>query len=70
MEIGKLIKCCLSYKEMSMAELADKLGVTQQNVSQRLKVGKFTTNELNKIAEKMGAEYHAYFLFPDGTKIE
>lgn len=70
MEIGKVIKCCLTYKDMSITDLAARLGVTQQNMSKRLITGKFTTNELHKIADELGAEYHSYFQFPDGTRFE
>lgn len=46
------------------------MGMSQQNISKRLKVGKFTQEELQEMAQVMGAKYHSYFEFPDGNKAE
>lgn len=52
-----------------MTELAHKLGTSQQNFSKRLKVGKFTQEELEEIAKALGATYISVFEFPNGNKI-
>ena len=54
---------------MSLTELAGKLGMSQQNLSKRLKVGKFTQEELEEIAKALGAKYVSSFEFPNGTRI-
>lgn len=53
-----------------MTELAIKLGMSQPNLSKRLRVGKFTQSELEEIGKALGAEYKSGFYFPDGDKIE
>ena len=54
---------------MSEAEIARKLGKSSQAFGQRIKTGKFTSSELEQIAEAMGAKFVCYFEFPDGEKV-
>lgn len=46
------------------------MGMSQSSISNRLKTGKFTQAELEKMASIMGCEYHSVFVFPDGNKAE
>lgn len=46
------------------------MGMSQQSISYRLKTGKFRQDELEKMAEIMGCEYHSVFTFPDGNRVE
>lgn len=55
---------------ITVTELGKRMGMSQQNISSRLKVGKFTQEELEKMAFIMGCEYHSYFEFPNGSKAE
>lgn len=64
------IRMALAYKGMSESELAKALGKTPQAFNQRMKTDKFSTEDLSKIAEIMGASYISQFSFPDGTKIQ
>ncbi len=50
-------------------EIASSFGISQQAFSQRLKTGKFTQEELEKIASVLDAEYVSYFKFKDGKEI-
>lgn len=54
----------------TITDLAKYMGVTQPTFSQRLKIGKFSQEELEKIGKFFGAEYRSGFYFPDGSKIE
>ena len=58
-----------TYSKTSEAELARRLETTSQAFGQRMKTGKFTSADLDKIAEALGAEFVCYFKFPDGTEI-
>lgn len=49
-------------------EIATAFGISQQAFSQRVKTGKFTQEELEKMAGIMGCKYVSCFLFPDGTQ--
>ena len=55
---------------ITVTELGAKMGMSQQSISYRLKTGKFRQDELEKMADIMGAKYHSYFEFPDGNKAE
>jgi len=69
MTIEKKINMALVYCGMTQAELAEKLGMTRSNLNQRIKRGSFKTDELEKIAEILGAKYNYTFEFEDGTRI-
>jgi DNA-binding Xre family transcriptional regulator len=66
---AKKIKMALAFKSKSESELARDLGTTPQAFNQRMKTDKFSTDELNRIAEILGCFYKSSFEFPDGTKI-
>lgn len=69
MNIEQKVNMALAYKGMSQAELARLIGMSPANFNKRLKVGKFSIDELQKIAEALGGNYIFGFEFPDGTKI-
>jgi len=69
MTISQKIKMALAYKGMSEADLARSVGTSPQAFNQRMKTGKFSTDEMNKIAEALEADYYFGFEFKDGTKI-
>lgn len=70
MDISKKIKTACTAAGIAEAELSRRIGSSPAALNQRLKTGKFSTPELEQIAAALGAEYHAFFVFPDGTKIE
>ena len=63
------IKMALAYKNISESELARQFGTSPQAFNQRMKTDKFSSADLVKIADILGAKYIAVFEFPDGTKI-
>ena len=67
--LQKKVKASCELAGMSLTELAEKLGMSQQNFSKRLKVGKFTQEELEEIANALGAKYISVFEFSNGTRI-
>ncbi len=69
MTLSQKIKMALAYKGMSEAELARSIGTSPSAFNQRMKTGKFSSDEMNKIAQALGAEYYFGFRFPDGTKV-
>lgn len=64
------IRVACEIAGINITELAKRFGTSQQNLSKRLKVGKFTKEELEKIGSILGATYKSGFYFPDGNKIE
>lgn len=69
MKSSQKIKMALAYKNMSESELARQFGITPQAFSQRLKRDKFSSADLDKIADILGAKWVTAFKFPDGAKV-
>lgn len=64
------IESACAMAGITITELGKQMGMSQPNFSSRLKVGKFTQEELEKMASIMGCEYHSFFQFPNGSKAE
>ncbi len=69
MDIPTKIRLAETYVKISEAELARRIGTTPQALSQRMKTGKFSSSDLEKIASALGGEFVCCFRFPDGTEI-
>lgn len=69
MEPSKQIRVALAYAELTQSQLASRLETTPQSLSQRLSKGLFTVRDMQKIAEAIGCEWEAHFVFPDGTRL-
>lgn len=69
MTIAQKIKMALAYKGMSEAELARTMGTSPSAFNQRMKTGKFSSEDLEQIATALEATYFFGFEFKDGTKV-
>jgi hypothetical protein len=69
MDISTKIKLAAKYAGISESELARRLGVSPQAFGQRLKTGKFSSADLERIGEALGATIAVNINFPDGTII-
>ena len=69
MDIVQKIELAATYTKTSQTAIASALNTTPQSWYNRKRVGKFTTEELEQIAEALGGKYVCYFEFEDGTKI-
>lgn len=69
MTTAQKLSMALSYKGISQAELARRIGTTPSNLNQKVKHNTLTKEELEKIAEVLGCTWRAEFNFPDGTVI-
>ena len=56
MTISQKIKMALAYKGMSEAELARAVGSSPSAFNQRMKTGKFSSEDMEKIAAALEAE--------------
>lgn len=70
MTIQQKIKAACVASNMTLTELGKEMGMSQASMSNRLKTGKFTQEEIENMAEILGCKYRSYFEFPDGTTIE
>jgi len=66
MTAKQLIDLGLAYAGINGAELSRRLGWSPQLLNKRIKTGKFTVEEWQKIADALGAELSMGFKFPDG----
>lgn len=69
MTIAQKLSMALSYKNISQAELARRIGTTPSNLNQKVKRNTLTKEELEQIAEVLGCQWRAEFVFEDGTVI-
>ncbi len=70
MTLQQKIDMAISYNgNITKKEIAERLGTSPQSFGQRLKIGKFTQEELEQIAEILGCKYINYFEYPNGTRI-
>ena len=69
MDIQTKIDLAKAYAKVSTAELARRMETTPQALGQRLKTGKFSSADLDKIAHAIGAEFVCCFRFPNGEEI-
>ena len=69
MTTSTLVKMAMAYKQVSVAELARRLGTTREALRQRLSRETLKPQDLEKIAEVLGAEFVMTFRFPDGKEL-
>ena len=70
MGMEQKIKTAIAYMNTTQANLAEAVGMTPQNFNQKMKRATFTEEELQQIAEALGASFVPFsFQFPDGMKI-
>ncbi len=69
MSISEQIKVLCVRSNISMAELARRLGVSPQSLSAKMKRESFTIAELEKIADAVGATFVRKFVLYNGNEI-
>lgn len=69
MSLARKVNTAAAYKGISQAQIARIIGLSPANFNKRLSTGKFTIEELELIANAIGAKYHSSFEFPDGFKV-
>ena len=69
MSISEQIKVLCVRSNISLAELARRLGISPQSLSGKLKRESFTIPELNTIAEAVGATFVRKFVLYNDEQI-
>lgn len=68
--MGEKIKIMLKRRNMTLSQLAERLGQSRQNLSNKMNRDNFTEKELIAIAEALNCTYEASFTMNDtGEKI-
>ena len=63
------VKMVLAMKGKTAAWLADEIGMSRQNLANKISRDSLSVEELTKIAKVCGGAYVFGFEFPDGTRI-
>ena len=69
MNISDQIKVLCVRSNISMAELARRLGVSPQSFSAKMKRESFTVADLDSIADAVGAKFERKFVLYNGDEI-
>ena len=69
MMISEQIKILCVRSNISVAELARRVGTTPQNFNSKMKRESFTISDLEELAQTIGCSFERYFILPDGDKV-
>lgn len=70
MTTSDMIRELCEKKNISLAELARRIGQSPQNFNKKLKRGTVSFEEMMEIAETLDVRYEQAFVLPDGEKIK
>lgn len=68
MDIVEYLKLCLVRRNLTFSRLAELTGQSQSNLSNKVRRGKFQTDELEKIAAALDAELEIRFVDRESGK--
>lgn len=63
--IGEKIKIVLKRRNMTLGQLADILGISRQNLSNKMSRDNFTEKDIREIAAALGCTYTVSFTLND-----
>ncbi len=69
MTISEQIKVLCVRSNVSVAELARRMGTTPQNFNSKMKRESFTVHDLENIANVLDCTFERNFILPDGDKV-
>ena len=69
MTLSEQIKILCIRRNISLAELARRLGKSPQSFNSKMKRESFTSNELEKIAEATGCAFERKFILSNGESV-
>ena len=68
MTTAELIKNLCKQQNISVAELARRIGQSRQNLYKKLQRDTLTIDEIKQIADALGVKFEQSFTLPDGEK--
>ena len=69
MTISEQIKVLCVRSNISMAELARRIGISPQSLNGKLKRGSFTIEDLDQVADAVGVSFSRKFILSNGEEI-
>ena len=67
--MGEKLRILLRRKKITISDLADMVGTSRQNLTNKLNRDNFTEKELQQIAEVLECKFEGFFIFDDGDNI-
>jgi transcriptional regulator with XRE-family HTH domain len=67
--MGEKIRIVLRRKKITISDLADMVGTSRQNLTNKLNRDNFSEQELIEIATALDCKFEGFFIFDDGEKI-
>lgn len=67
--MGEKLRILIKRKKVTISELANMIGTSNQNLSNKLSRDNFSEKELQQIAEAVDCEFEGFFIFDNGDKI-
>ncbi|MBC5675556.1 helix-turn-helix transcriptional regulator [Blautia sp. NSJ-34] len=59
--VSEKVRVLLDRKKMTVGDLADRLGVTRQNLSNKLTRNNFAENDIAKLADALNCDFEIRF---------
>ena len=69
LSMGEKIRILLRRKNVTIVELSNRIGTTNQNLANKFKRDNFSIKELDEIAKALDCEFEGFFIDKDGEKI-
>lgn len=69
MNISEQIKVLCVRSNISLAELARRIGTSPQSLSAKMKRESFTVSDLDVIADAVGAQFERSFVLHNGERV-
>ena len=70
MTTSELVKCLCKEQNITIAELARRMGQSRQNLYKKLQRETLTLDELKLIASVLGVKFEQSFILPDGQQLK
>ena len=67
--VAEKIRVLLRRKNMTLGDLADAMGQSRQNLSNKMRRNNFQESDIRAIAEALGCTVEIIFTFPDGEVV-
>ena len=68
MNTAEIVKTVCKKQNVTLAELARRIGQSRQNLYNKLRRNSLTMNELEQIADAVGVTFDQSFILPDGEQ--
>lgn len=69
LSIGEQVKIIMKRQGVSLTELAEKMGQSRQNLSNKMRRDNFTESEAIAMASILGCKLSITFTLPDGSTL-